>query len=288
MRRFIMSGILLAQCALAQTPGSFIVRGTVEHRPETDVTYCSVEFAEAGSHARAQRVSVSAEGEFEFRSATSGEWEVRLLDGYGNVLQVAYEPLNPGSSITLTIPERSQSGAPGGAVDVTQLHPVDRKALHEFQSAEKADAHGDVDRAMEHLHKAVQLDPKFAAAHQELGVHYANSRSFEPALAEFTEALRLNPHLTIAHVNRSVMLFELRRFEEAEAEGRLALHQDGSLTKAHYIVGISMLEQKKGTPEALEHLKQAYGEYANARKYGEQLERFLAAAGNSHPSASRK
>ena len=53
------------------------------------------------------------------------------------------------------------------------------------------------------LRKAVTLDPKFADAHYQLGLLYADEEKVEPAIRELEAAVRLRPGLKNAHYRLS-------------------------------------------------------------------------------------
>jgi hypothetical protein len=55
-----------------------------------------------------------------------------------------------------------QRTAPAGTVTLHRLtHKIPKKAVKEFENATKAQSHGDRDAAIEHLSKAVAIDPQF-------------------------------------------------------------------------------------------------------------------------------
>jgi tetratricopeptide (TPR) repeat protein len=49
------------------------------------------------------------------------------------------------------------------------------------------------------LYQALQLDPKLAEAHVQLGIIYASGKNFEPAIAAFQKAIAIDPKLEEAH-----------------------------------------------------------------------------------------
>jgi protein O-GlcNAc transferase len=71
------------------------------------------------------------------------------------------------------------------------------------------------ERGIELIRKAIGLNDKVAAAHNNLGKALLDLGRPEQALASFDQATALDPGFAEAHVNRGNALVKLRRFEEA-------------------------------------------------------------------------
>ena len=128
------------------------------------------------------------------------------------------------------------------------------------------------------LRRAIELDPGFMRAHDNLGLCYEALGRFDEAVRSWEEAIRLNDGQKTKSpwpsLNLGLMLTRLDRLDEAEARFREALRCDSRFAQAHYQLGIT-LEKKGRAGEAVSEIEEAarldpaYAEpqYALARLY---------------------
>ena len=74
------------------------------------------------------------------------------------------------------------------------------------------------------LQRALQLDPKFAEAHQQLGTLYGAREDYPDAIAEFQKAITINPDLEEAHYRLALAYGRTGNKEGAAKEMRI--HDD--------------------------------------------------------------
>jgi tetratricopeptide (TPR) repeat protein len=79
------------------------------------------------------------------------------------------------------------------------------------------------ERGIELVRKAIGLNEKVAAAHNNLGKALLDLRHPGEALASFDKTIALDPDFAEAHANRGNALVNLKRFEEALASYRQAI-----------------------------------------------------------------
>jgi tetratricopeptide (TPR) repeat protein len=132
--------------------------------------------------------------------------------------------------------------------------------------------------AVESFRRALELDPRFMRAYDNLGLCYEALGRFDEALRSWEEAIRLNDGQKTKSpwppLNLGLMLTRHDRLDEAEARFRESLRCDSRFPQAHYQLGIT-LEKKGRTGEAVSELEEAarlepaYAEaqYALARLY---------------------
>ena len=132
--------------------------------------------------------------------------------------------------------------------------------------------------AIKHFLRAIELDPRFMKAHDNLGLCYDALGRFDEALRSWEEAIRLNDAQPAKSpwpsLNLGLMLTRLDRLDEAEVLFRESLRCDPRFPQAHYQLGIT-LEKKGRAGEAASELEEAarldpgYAEaqYALARLY---------------------
>ncbi len=115
---------------------------------------------------------------------------------------------------------------------------------------------GEVEAAIEHFRRAVELDPGFAAAQTNLGQIHLDRGEAEAALPHCQEAVRLQPNIAAMHHNLGNALRALERYLDARAAYLEALRIDPNLAMAHAHLGLT-LGKENATGEALQWLKRA-------------------------------
>jgi len=125
---------------------------------------------------------------------------------------------------------------------------------------------------------AIELDPAFMRAHDNLGLCYDALGRFEEATRSFEEAIRLDREQKTGSpwpsLNLGLMLSRLDRLDAAEARFREAVATAPRFALGHYHLGVT-LEKKERTADALAELEEAArldpasaeAQYALARVY---------------------
>ena len=145
--------------------------------------------------------------------------------------------------------------------------------------------------AVKQLLRAIELDPRFMRAYDNLGLCYEALGRFDEAARSFEDAIRLNGEQKTRSpwpsLNLGLLLSRLDRLDEAEVRFRESLDCDSRFPQAHYQLGVTF-EKKGRASQAIAELEEAarldpaYAEpqYALARLYrrggdGERAERAL-------------
>jgi Flp pilus assembly protein TadD len=185
-------------------------------------------------------------------------------------------------------PHEEPLPATGGAVvDVRQLQTPE-SAQQEFARAAQDSAAGDTEKAIERLHKAVEIHPEYFEAYNNLGVIHLRSGSAGEAVEAFTKAAEIKPDepLILRNLGYALLingdaekavaplavaarieptdartqatlgeaLYQAGREEEAEIHLKTAVTLDPEITEASYRLGIMYAEQER-YPEALQQLR---------------------------------
>jgi tetratricopeptide (TPR) repeat protein len=131
---------------------------------------------------------------------------------------------------------------------------VPRKAQEEYQKA--YDARDNLEKAQQHLEKAVQIAPDFEDALNDLGTIYHRKHQYAEAAALFERALKINADLLTARVNLGGTLIALNDYERALTENLrvLAVRPDDAL--AHGQAGLALYHLRR-YEEAIPHFQQA-------------------------------
>ena len=118
----------------------------------------------------------------------------------------------------------------------------------------------DLQLAFRYAEKAVQLDPAFMKAYDQLGLCYAGLNQTEEAIRAYKEAIRLNRQQALRwpwpSMNLGTLLLRLERLDEAEAHLRDSVGIDPGFPVAHLRLG-QLLEKKERYQEAVAELEQA-------------------------------
>jgi len=131
---------------------------------------------------------------------------------------------------------------------------VSPKAMDELRRAHEAK--GNVEKARQHLQKAIEISPNFDDALNNLGTYYFRDGRYDTAASLFLRALKANPNSFFAQVNLGGAFIALRDYERALAENQKAvgMRPDDSLAQSQ--MGQTLFHLKR-YPEALTHLKTA-------------------------------
>ncbi len=142
----------------------------------------------------------------------------------------------------------------------------------------------DLQRALTYAEKAVQLDPAFMKAYDQLGLCHAGLNQTTEAIQAYKEAIRLNQRQPLRSpwpsMNLGTLLLRLERLDEAESRLRESVSIEPRFPTAHFRLG-QVLEKKEQLDEAAAELNEAarldptYPEphYALARIYRKHHDR---------------
>src|SRR5579859_982256 len=123
---------------------------------------------------------------------------------------------------------------PSGSVSQLDLK-APGKAQREYQKGYQLLLRKDAQGAVEHLEKAIEIYPKFVAAHNTLGSAYLSLGQNEQAREEFEKSAALDDHMPNSYLNLGCADLALKQYPAAEAAFRKASEiapMDLVLTKA--------------------------------------------------------
>ena len=148
-------------------------------------------------------------------------------------------------------------------VPASQLR-IPAKAIKEYERARKAFQQNDVQASADHLQKALSIYPDFIDAHNALGLRFIELGDVPKALAEHEIALALDPRSAQTHQFVSFALLMLERIPEAETEARQSLDLDSHSVVARYVLGRTLIAERRVTPEAIEMLRASEDAFPDA------------------------
>jgi protein O-mannosyl-transferase len=115
---------------------------------------------------------------------------------------------------------------------------------------------GQLDQAIAHYRRAVNIWPDYVEAHYNLGGAYIEKGNIDEALAEYRRAIEIRPDDADSHNNYGSALRRLNQFDQAENEYRRALSLQPQYLDARLNLG-SLLLQRGRTAEAITNLETA-------------------------------
>ena len=165
------------------------------------------------------------------------------------------------------VTQLDQSKTPSNIVTFQELtHVVPKNARSEMEKADKASAKDRSDEAVQHLNKAILIDPEYVAARNNLAVLYFKMGKVGFAVAQLEEAVRVDPHNATLFANLSVGLLRINKLDAAERGARTAIELERTgATQARMLLGLALIRQGKFTAEALECFSRSREEYPLAR-----------------------
>jgi len=102
---------------------------------------------------------------------------------------------------------------------------------------------GNVNKAIEHTRKALQIAPDFASAHHGLGIALLQSGDLTGAIMHLEKAVKLKPDYAIAHYNLATAYEEVGNFELAISHYTSALRNRADYFNALHGLGAVFLQQ---------------------------------------------
>jgi Tfp pilus assembly protein PilF len=158
-------------------------------------------------------------------------------------------------------------GAPIASASFISAHDlaVPPKAAKEFQRSLRSLQSRDFQSAAGHLEKAIEIDPSFVQARNNLGATYLGLQEYEKAAEQFQKAIDLDSKIAEPHGNLALALLLLHRFPEAETAARSALAIGPQRSSVRYTLGRILAMEGSGSTEAAEILHSSIPEYPEAR-----------------------
>ena len=182
------------------------LKGEVVCQPPLNAMQLLVELVDTNRHVAIDRSPLTPTGGFEFRHIPAGTLEVRVINFQGEVLKSDWvQPENTGFPMVIRLGRPAQKPVSGIVTPYRLKHKVPKKAMSEFKKAEQAMTESKREEAMEHLRKAISIDPGFVEAYNNLGVRFAKEGKMEAAAEQFLAAAKLDPHSTIARDNLRII-----------------------------------------------------------------------------------
>ena len=159
-------------------------------------------------------------GRFRFTRLAAGQYTLSVfVPGYGEkrlTIDVgrASSDRKGRFHVTVRLDAATHTGTSGATVSVGELS-IPARARKEYSEAQKRLEKRDIDGAIEHLQKAVEIAPGFTSAWNHLGTIAYQTRRFDDAEGYFQKALETNRDSYEPLVNLGGVLVTLNKIEDA-------------------------------------------------------------------------
>jgi tetratricopeptide (TPR) repeat protein len=195
---------------------------------------------------------------------------------------VAGVPLNP-IDVDGTVPDASTQTqdpvGPGGTISIKRLnHKVPGKAAKEYEKGTHLRDKHKFEQALSHFQKALEIDPEFVEAANDIGATYADLKRVADAQAAFEKTIKIDPQYWSGYFNLAVMYMVRGEFADGERAARRATDLNRSNAGNRLILGMALVLENKFTDEAIGLLENTRDEYPQAHLF---LARALAGRGRN-------
>ncbi|MGB8771748.1 MAG: tetratricopeptide repeat protein [Candidatus Korobacteraceae bacterium] len=220
--------IASAQAQFGGAAGGFSGAGNVHVRVVFDNDRTAganllVRLMQGSSNTPVANTYTNSNGEAEFSGVRVGDYNV-VVSGDGiettdsGVFQTDERKVTQSQYITVRRLQNSGAAAAGwqaSTVSAGGLN-VSPKAQKELDKANKAMAEQDFKKTLEHLNKAIAIEPHYAAAYNNLGVLYSRMNDDAHEQEALEKAISLDDHFTAAYVNLAKLYLRQKNFPKAE------------------------------------------------------------------------
>ena len=269
--------VLLRTPARCQGPAFLSIRGEIR----TDQVLLEgyfVELYDVFNRRGVEHEYVHSDGSFTFRNVPAGDYEIRVTDSSGAVVERQFLTATTNMPpVEIRLPEQRKKRPPSGPVSLTQLkHPPAADAVRALVAAQRFSDAKQYEKAAGELEKAVRISPEYAEAHTNLSAQYVRLGRYEDAVRESQRAMELTRPNGTDLSNMAFALYRLQRYGEAVASARSAVRLDPGNNKAHYMLGSLLVLDRTTLPEGITHLERAVETVPAAQKNLEKAKQLLA------------
>ncbi len=133
----------------------------------------------------------------------------------------------------------------------------DRRAVREFEKGSKRQRNGDLQAALQHYQKALQIAPDFYPALNNLGAIYLRQKDITRAKDAFLRLLTLNPDDAEPYINLGHALYQEGQYPPAIERLQEGLKRSPRSALGHFLLGCAYMKLED-LEKAEPNLKMAY------------------------------
>jgi tetratricopeptide (TPR) repeat protein len=143
-----------------------------------------------------------------------------------------------------------------GTVSVRQLQIPD-KARNEFRKGLESESHGQVDQAIKHWQKSIQIYPKYAESYMEISKVYADRGEFDAATDAANHAIEVDPNEATPYTCLGFVYLKMKDIPKAVKAFEDSVRLSDSDFFSQFWLG-RLLAAQKNFEEAYPHLLRAW------------------------------
>ncbi len=163
------------------------------------------------------------------------------------------------SLVQIRADQNSNAAAPKGTISLRRLsHKIPKPARKEYEKGWSLRRQSRLDEAQVHYRRALELDPQFVEAANDLGALYFMQSHYDDSLQALERALAIESESAPVLANLSANMMATGRYAEAGLLARRALAVDPVAVRTRYLYGLSSrASQKKYDAETQSLLEEA-------------------------------
>jgi len=205
------------------------------------------------------RAYPSFDGRFEIRGVPEGQYTIQVKTPLGEPVYRDVVTIHSfDTRLSIKLPPTSKERPVSGLVSVKQLqHKPPKAARMAFDRGVKMFEKGDLARSLASLEEAVAIDPEYVQALNNLGSRYIMLGRLDEAISCLQRASTLDPNAAFIPANLAHAFLIKHQPAAAEPWARRAVALDGNDARNPYLLGVSLVLQRKYTPEAVSNLRRS-------------------------------
>jgi tetratricopeptide (TPR) repeat protein len=185
-----------------------------------------------------QEATPNSEGKVQMTVCRDGAYRLRVTGP--TIEETLVEDLQPGRGdrvVNITLHHKltkEQAKAEKATVSAQGLR-VPRKAQKALDKGDAGLRRGKLDEAQKYYEKAIEIDPQFEQAENNLGIVLMREGRKKQGKAAFDRAIAINNHYAPAQVNLAKIAFDEKRFHDAGELVKQALKSEPLNTTALFV-----------------------------------------------------
>ena len=220
-----------------------------------------------GVNSKSKQKSQVVNGNFDFDVVLPGWYQFRILDRFGREIHKRpFELKGNGDHVTIAVPEQRSVDSTGNVISFAELkHQISAKARREFDAAYKTLNNGELQTSSEHLVRALEIDPQYAAARTTLAAVYFEMGRLQEALPQAQKAFEINPTYPESGYDYAALLFFTKDYKTCETAVRSAIRNQYYTAQLQALLAVSLIGQGRNLAEAFSLLGKAATDYPQGR-----------------------